>query len=229
MTDYDTVFWDIGGVLLDVSSVRDAHRAFIDRLLDEYDLDVESGTALATWRETVGEHFGSRDGTEFRSARSGYHQAVEAVAGAPVPEDEWYPLFREVSREHLRENDGAAAVTETLADAGVYQGIVSDVDAEEGAFILDHLGVREHVDDVTTSEAVGRTKPDPAMFETALSKSPHPPDRTVMVGDRYEHDVAGAAEHGIDPVAFGADDGPAVVHRIETLHEMLAVVGVDER
>jgi putative hydrolase of the HAD superfamily len=227
MTDYDAVFWDVGGVLLSLPSVQAGHRAFVERFVERRSLDVDPEAAVETWRAAVGEHFREREGTEFRSAREGYQKGVDAVAGEPVPEPAWRPLFRETTLEYIEANDGARETVAALAEAGIYQGIVSDVDAEEGDEILEALGVREHVDDVTTSEAVGRTKPDDVMFETALGKSSHPPERTVMVGDRYEHDVAGAAAHGIAPVAFGAEDGPAVVHRAEQLRDVLAIVGVE--
>ncbi|WP_227377356.1 HAD family hydrolase [Haladaptatus halobius] len=228
MTDYDAVFWDVGGVLLDVSSVREAHAAFVERLLAENDIDATADESLDVWRNVVGRHFRERDGTEFRSARTAYGLAVDEVLARDVPEDEWFPLFRATVREHLRPNPGAREVTARLADAGVYQGIVSDADADEGEFILEHLEVREHVDDVTTSEAVGRTKPDLAMFEAALEKSPIPAEGTVMVGDRYEHDMAGAARHGIHPVSHGAEDGSAVEYVVDDPRGVLAVVGVDD-
>ena len=227
MTRYDAVFWDIGGVLLDVSSVRAAHAAFVERLVDRHGGSMDGDEALDVWRRAVGRQFDERDGTEFRSARAAYAVATEAVLGRSVPEDEWFPLFRATVRDHLRPNPGASEVTARLADAGIYQGIVSDVDAEEGEFLLDHLNVLAHVDDVTTSEEVGRTKPDSAMFETALEKSPVLAERTVMVGDRYEHDMAGAAEHGIRPVSHGADDGPAVAYVADDLSDVLSIVDVE--
>ncbi|WP_433629548.1 HAD family hydrolase [Halomicrococcus sp. NG-SE-24] len=227
MTRYDAVFWDIGGVLLDVSSVRAAHAAFVERLVDRRGGSMDADEALEVWRRAVGQHFEERDGTEFRSARTAYAKATETVLGGSVSEDEWFPLFRATVRDYLRPNPGASEVTARLADAGVYQGIVSDVDAEEGEFLLDHLDVLAHVDDVTTSEEVGRTKPDSAMFEAALEKSPVPAERTVMVGDRYEHDMAGAAEHGIRPVSYGADDGPAVEYVADDLWDVLSIVTAD--
>lgn len=227
MTAYDAVLWDVGGVLLDPDSVRAAHRAFVERLVRERDVDADAADALSTWRDAVGAHFRERDGTAFRSAVDAYGRGVDAVVGTAVPRESWFDAFRTAGRDHLRATAGARDVLAALGDAGVYQAVVSDADTAELAFILDHLGLRGYLDDVTSSESVGRTKPDDRMFETALSKSPAPADRTLMVGDRYEHDVAGAVAHGIHPVAFGAADGPAVEYRIADLREALGIVGVD--
>ncbi|MGB9986070.1 HAD family hydrolase [Salarchaeum japonicum] len=225
--DYDAVFWDIGGVLLDVDSVREAHTRFMERFVAAHGLDVNPQAALEQWRGAVGRQFREREGNAYQSAREAYALALADLAGRDLADDEWFPLFRETSARYLRPTPHARAVVAALADAGVYQGIVSDVDTEEGEFILSLFGVLEHVDDVTTSEAVGRTKPDDAMFETALSKSPVTPERTVMVGDRYDHDVAGAARHGIHGVAFGENaDGSDASHRIDDLRAVLDIVGV---
>jgi len=94
--------------------------------------------------------------------------------------------------------------------------------------MLERFGVRERFDSITTSEEVGRTKPDPAMFETALETAGVDPERSLMIGDRYDHDVKGAADMGMHGVAFGADDGPAVSYRIETPTDVLEIVDGDE-
>ena len=118
--------------------------------------------------------------------------------------------------DHVRPNPGATTVVERLAGTGRHQGIVSDADADECRFILEQLGVSAFVDAVTTSEDVGRT-----------NRAGVDPSRAVMVGDRYEHDMQGAARLGIRTVAFGCEVGPAVTHRIGDLPELLALLGVD--
>lgn len=224
---YDAVFWDIGGVLLDVDSVREAHTRFMERFVAAQGLDADPHAALEEWRGVVGRQFRERDGNTYQSAREAYALALAELVGRDLSDDEWFPLFRETSERYLRPTPHAREVVAALADAGVYQGIVSDVDTEEGEFILSLFGVLDHVDDVTTSEAVGRTKPDDAMFETALTKSHVAPERTVMVGDRYDHDVAGAARHGIHGVAFGPDaHGPDASHRIDDLRAVLDIVDI---
>ena len=48
-----------------------------------------------------------------------------------------------------------------------------------------------------------------------------------MIGDRYDHDMAGAAEHGIRTAAHAAEDGPAVDYLLDDVRDVLAVLGVD--
>jgi putative hydrolase of the HAD superfamily len=224
--DVDAVLWDIGGVILDVESVQAAHREFVAALVDDHGSPYDLEGALERWRDVVGEYFRERDGTEFRPAREGYRRAVVDIVGDPVDEAAWRDLFRETVGDNARANPDAVAAIERLAATSLHQGICSDVDHEEGERLLDLLGVHQHVDAYTSSESVGRTKPDPAMFETALAKAGVAPDRAVMIGDRYDHDMAGAARAGIATVAYGAADGPAVDYRLDDLRRLPDLLGV---
>ncbi|SFS50579.1 HAD family hydrolase [Halostagnicola kamekurae] len=226
---WEAVFWDIGGVILDLESVRAAHAAFVDELVDRYDLETSRERALETWRSALGEYFRERDGTEFRPARTGYAIAVETLVGTDVPREDWHRVFEAAADDATEPVPGAPETIRRLAARDVHVGVISDVDDAEGKRMLERFGVRSAFDSITTSEEVGRTKPDPAMFETALEKAGTAPDRSLMVGDRYEHDVKGAAEAGLHGVAFGAEDGPAVSYRIEDPREVLEIVDGDSR
>jgi putative hydrolase of the HAD superfamily len=228
--DYKAIFWDIGGVILDLDSVRAGHHTFVGTLADEYGLDEEQ--ALETWRDELGTHFTERDGTEFKSARVGYHRAVEAMVGREIPEQDWLPAFERATRENLEPVDGTVEMVRRL-DGHLHQGVLSDIDTWEGNRLLELFGITEHLDAVTTSEEVGRTKPDPAMFETALEKAGVEPEQALMVGDRYVNDMEGASAIGIRTVAFGgsaADTDPddsVVDYCVENPLEILDIVGVE--
>lgn len=223
---WEAVFWDIGGVILDLDSVGRAHRTFLASLLDGRDVEVPVDDALATWRDAVGAHFRERDGTTFRSAHEGYAKGIEAVIGERLPEAAWRPDFESALASSIEPVPGAVETIERLTDRDVHLGIVSDVDADEGRRILGTFGVRSHFDSITTSEAVGRTKPDPAMFETALGAADVEPSRALMIGDRYEHDVVGAKAQGLRTAGLelDADAGPALDYPIETPREVLDIL-----
>ncbi len=223
-TAWDAVFWDIGGVILELESVQSAHAAFVAELVDRRALEVGVEEAVETWRTAVGDHFREREGTEFRAAREAYAVGVEALVGERLPTEAWKPRFDEHVASSIRPVPGAVETIETLADRDVHLGVVSDVDDDVGKRILERFGVRDRFDSITTSEEVGRTKPDPAIFETALEKADAAPGRSLLIGDRYDHDVRGADAVGIRGVAFGAEDGPAVSYRIESPRDVLEIV-----
>lgn len=228
MTDYEAVFWDVGGVILDLETVRAAHGRFVGWLVEEHDLASSESEALDTWRSVVGRHFREREGTEFRSAQDGYHEAVEAIVGEPVERERWQSTMRAHVNDVVRTNPSARETISSVAATGRHQGVVSDADHDELLWLLDHLDVREYFDAITTSEDVGRTKPDPAMFETALERAGVEPERALMIGDRYGHDMEGAKRHGIATAAYGADDGPAVDYHLEDLRDLLAILGIED-
>ncbi|ADD04637.1 HAD superfamily hydrolase [Natrialba magadii ATCC 43099] len=225
--DWEAVFWDIGGVILELESVQAAHAEFVADLIERHEVALSLEEAIDIWRTTVGDYFRERDGTAFRAAREGYHRGIEAIVGEEVPMDEWKPPFQEAVQASIEPVPSAPETIARLAERDLHVGVVSDVDDREGKEILEYVGVRRHVDSITTSEEVGHTKPHPAMFETALTKADVTPERSLMIGDRYDHDVRGAARMNIHGVAFGAKEGPAVSYRIESPKEVLAIVEGD--
>lgn len=220
---YDAVFWDIGGVIVDLESIRDGYATFLTTLGEEFDPDV--ATPAETWKSTLGNYFKSREGTVYRRARDGYVKATEALFEAPPAQSAWWPLFERATTESLRPEDGVVETIQTLSEREVYQGIVSDIDTAEMESILDTFGLRDCFHAVTTSEAVGYTKPDERMFSAAIEKWGGDPSRAVMVGDRYQHDVAGAKAVGLGTVAYGEDAfGADADYEIRDLRDLLDIV-----
>ncbi|WP_276261008.1 HAD family hydrolase [Haloglomus litoreum] len=238
MTDtarrYDAVFWDIGGVIIELASIREGYAAFLGELAEEHDLDPEA--TRDRWKAALGEHFRAGEGTEYQTAREGYRKATEAVFEAagrePPAESEWRPVLERCSDETLRTEPGAVETIRALDEAGVYQAVISDVDTAEAESMFEQLGIADHFAHVTTSEAVGYKKPDSRMFETALAKAADhgiDPADGVMVGDRYGHDIEGASALGLSAIAYGEDAaGAEADHVVTDLRDILEIVGVSE-
>jgi putative hydrolase of the HAD superfamily len=70
----------------------------------------------------------------------------------------------------LRPEDGAVETIRPLDAADLHLGVVSDIDTREAGTMLESFGVTHFFQAVTTSEAVGYTKPDPRVFESALAR-----------------------------------------------------------
>jgi putative hydrolase of the HAD superfamily len=100
-----------------------------------------------------------------------------------------------------------------------------DVSLDE---VLAETGLRERVDGVVTSVAVGAAKPDGAAFARGLALAGVPAAAAWHVGDDVAADVDGARRAGIRPVLVNRDgDAGAVdgVPAIATLDELRALVG----
>ena len=59
------------------------------------------------------------------------------------------------------------------------------------------LGLERFFDAVVTSQDLGFSKPDPAIFEEALRRIGVPPEQAVMVGNDLDRDVGGASRLGM--------------------------------
>ena len=225
MSGREAVLWDIGGVIVELKSIRDGYAAFVEDVSAEAGLDPE--TALEAWKTTLGDHFKSGDGTRYMLARVGYAKATEALFDGDPPPD-WEPRLESAVSSALRPEPGAVEAITAISESDLEQAVVSDIDTPEARRMLGAFGVGGRFARVTTSEAVGHTKPDERMFRDALDALGVDPGRAVMIGDRYDHDIAGAAALGIETVGYGPDArGPEADHEVDDLREVLDLVGVD--
>jgi putative hydrolase of the HAD superfamily len=89
-----------------------------------------------------------------------------------------------------------------LRAAGLRLGVVSNSDGrvEEA---LQAAGLREYFDVVVDSALIGVEKPDPRIFQAALSGLGVAAEEALYVGDLYEVDVLGARAAGIEAVLLG--------------------------
>jgi HAD superfamily hydrolase (TIGR01549 family) len=69
-------------------------------------------------------------------------------------------------------------------------------------------GIDRYFDVWAVSEEVGAEKPDPAIFQYALSHAGVPPDRCAMVGDRLDNDVEPARRNGMTGVWLLRGEAP---------------------
>ena len=117
----------------------------------------------------------------------------------------WAPAFVMGATTH--------ALLEALRKRDLKLGLVSN--AFDPPWILhrdlERMGLAERLDFAVFSSEVGRRKPDPAIFETALEALGVEAGEAMFVGDRLYEDVRGAGELGMTTVQalwFRADDHP---------------------
>jgi HAD superfamily hydrolase (TIGR01509 family) len=127
--------------------------------------------------------------------------------------------------------DSTHALLESLRGRGLKLGLVSNAfDPPELLHRdLGRMGLAERLDVAVFSSEVGRRKPDPLIFQTALDRLCVEPNRTLFVGDTLEADVAGAAGLGmrtVQAVWFRADEaeGPEPDFQAFTQIDVLNIV-----
>lgn len=67
---------------------------------------------------------------------------------------------------------------------------------------LQKSGLIDFFDDVLCSEEVGKNKPHPSVFNTALKRNKVKSEQSIMIGDDFQADILGAENCGIQGVLF---------------------------
>jgi FMN phosphatase YigB (HAD superfamily) len=223
MTEFDAILFDAGGVLLLPSPEHTG------ALLEPFGATTDDATLLRA--HFVAAHamdLARADGE--RAEWPAYHRAYARSAGVPVEqEDAAVERFGSEFNHHFwrRPLAGAAEVLTALVDRGVPIGIVSNAGGQvEGDLAalgicgVDTPGAAKVVC-VVDSHVVGVSKPDPAIFQTALEALGLPASpRIGYVGDTVFYDVRASSAAGLSPLLhdpYGihrADPHPSGPHRL---------------
>ncbi|MFP6679009.1 MAG: HAD family hydrolase [Dehalococcoidia bacterium] len=118
--------------------------------------------------------------------------------------------------------DDVLPVLNNLRSQGFVIGVVTNM-SRPGDDVASSMGFRGSVDFTLSSMDVGASKPDPKMFQAALSQAGVPPEQAVHVGDQIETDIDGAKGVGINPVLIdrhSATVGYEQCPRITTMTEL---------
>jgi putative hydrolase of the HAD superfamily len=128
--------------------------------------------------------------------------ALEAY-GAPAPE-----LAAAIAADFSRRRRGkmalfsdALACLDALRARGLPLGLVTNGDATEQRWKIEHCALASYFDVIVIEGELGAGKPEPVVYETALKALGVDPSPAVwMVGDHLEFDVAGPQRFGLHGV-----------------------------
>lgn len=148
-------------------------------------------------------------GTASSHNRHIYYQHVVAALPGPFDADLARALgdaYWDAYLDELSAFPDARETLATLSEANVDVGIVTNLTTRIQLRKLARLGVDDLLDTLVTSEEVGREKPAPPVFTTALARLDRSPSETLVVGNSPENDVEGANALGMETALF---NGPA--------------------
>jgi len=201
-----------------------------DALAEHAGMDVDAATAAAALRAEIAfyrAHLHTAvDGPSLDELRARCAAAMRPAlpAGGATDEQLTVALLAGIRFAPFPE---VAATLRGLRDAGWALIVVSnwDVSLDE---VLVETGLRELVDGVVTSVAVGAPKPGGAAFARGLELAGARATEAWHAGDDVDADVAGALAAGIRPVLVDRDgDGPPAppgVPVVRALDELPALV-----
>ncbi len=111
-----------------------------------------------------------------------------------------------------------------LKARGLLIGVISNAPPLSPESIA-QMRIADYIDAWTFSHELGIEKPDPRIFQAALTKLGVTPDEALMVGDSLENDVLGARAAGIDAIQIVREgtvsDEPGQIASLDELLERL--------
>jgi putative hydrolase of the HAD superfamily len=130
---------------------------------------------------------------------------ADAGAEEAVQNERALDLARRYRAEYERDwcaVQGALELLSALRNAGIRVGVVTNNLRAEQLLKIERCGLARFIDALITSEDAGIAKPNPAIFVKALEVLGLHASETVMVGDVWDTDIAGALAAGVRPVWY---------------------------
>jgi putative hydrolase of the HAD superfamily len=231
----DTVLFDLDDTLHDdTAAYQEAARLVAEEIARERGIDSAAllcayiAEAQAFWKTLSVEHLtaGITDTRAQLWADALHTTGIDDITLAQRCAADYTRLRADV----LELSPGALECIEALRARGCKLGIVTNGFAATHHDKIARLGLTPLFDALFIADEMGMVKPDPAVFRHACDVLGSVPERTAMVGDRYDRDITGAKDSGlftvlIDVHAVPIPDGaplPDVV--VATIADVLAVL-----
>ena len=203
----EVVFFDVGHTLIYPSpSVGQVYAEAMREAGLECSADEAEKAFVDAWKEQRRRHGSQKPayGSTDEDARNWWRKVVKlSVKPFGEPED-FQDLFERLW--HYFANPDAWSVyddvhpaLDRLENMGVRRALISNWDSRL-AHILKELGLWVHFESRIISSHEGIEKPNPAIFQSALSAMSVAPENAMHVGDSYDEDVLGAHQAGLEAV-----------------------------
>ena len=118
--------------------------------------------------------------------------------------------------------DGAVDILNYLKDK--YQlHIITNGFEEVQAMKMKSSKIQHYFDQVITSESVGVKKPNPLIFEHALSVAKATKENSIMIGDSLEADIEGAINFDMEAIYFNPENNNSENTSFLTVNSLLEI------
>ena len=235
--DIDSVLLDMGGVILHMAGGRGfpvsrldwrGRQAMLQKIrttggrATQDDLEV---LVFGPWLEEYGRREESGMEADWRPHLDRLRSRSRTQASDSELLSAWFGPYG----EQLVPLEGAAAALATLGDTDLKLALVSNVPLPGEIYepVLRRQGLADVFDHLVFSYDAGSRKPSPAMLRQAMVAIGAEPERTVMVGDRRDRDIAAGRSAGTGTVWIRSDDGggPDPEATIDALADLPKLLG----
>lgn len=231
------VLFDFGGTLYDYATLLPGDAECLLQLCQWAGVQAEAAEIRRAQRDSMRRVFHAYLPRRYYLHRDLFRDAVVGTLeglGA-TPDVEHLVRYREMQwRMHGRDfrlREGVVETLQALRARGLHVGMVSNIDDDQLAHLIEVAGLRAHFDSLLSSQAVESCKPDAAIFAEALRRADCAPGEALFVGDTLAQDIAGAQRMGMRSALIWhrTDKDPAFDevrpdHVIRAIPELLALV-----
>jgi 2-haloalkanoic acid dehalogenase type II len=231
------VLFDFGGTLYDYATLAGAEGESLVELARWAGITAEPPAIYHAHREAMRRVFRHYLPQRYYRHRDLFRDAVIGMLqefGAD-PDPAQLDRYRAVQwQRHARDfrlRDGVRETLAALRQRGVHLGIVSNIDDDQLAHLLEVAELADAFDSILSSEQAQSCKPDQAIYFEALRRAACRPDEALFVGDTLLQDIAGANQAGLRSVLLWhradrepPDTEPSPHHVIRRIPELLAIV-----
>jgi putative hydrolase of the HAD superfamily len=234
------VLFDFGGTLFDYEAVALGERESIIDLARWAGTQREPREVLRAYRGALKRVFYEYLPRPYYLHRDLFRDVLQAMAREleVTFTEEHFARYREVQWQRRTRDfvlrDGVLDTLSTLRNQGSHLGIVSNIDDDQLAHMIELSGVDRYFDSILSSEQAQSCKPDGKIFTEALQRAGCAPEEALFVGDSLQQDIPGANRMGLQSVLIwdrsdsdpplAADRPRHVIRRIPDLLPLMAQV-----
>ncbi len=199
---YDTIWFDADETLFDFSATE--LQAFT-QTFREFGWQGEMGAIYSTYRAESDILWAllEKGAIQKEFLRDERFERTLSAHRVPGSAKDFSARYLEILPETCTLVDYAMALCEKLSARQMILGIITNGFESIQQRRLEVSGLAPFISFMVASEACGYAKPDLRFFEHAASQSPKfSKERVLVVGDRLETDILGAAAFGVDSCWF---------------------------
>lgn len=232
------VLFDFGGTLYDYLALEAGDRECLVALARWAGITAEAGEIRGAHRQAMRRVFSAYLPRRFYLHRDLFRDAVVGMLESfgVTPDPAHLERYRQLQWAHHERDlvlrDGVVETLRALRARGLHVGLVSNIDDDQLAHLIDVAGLRGCFDSLLSSETARACKPDPDIFAEALRRAGCAPAEALFVGDTLAQDIAGANRAGMRSVLLWHRDDkpppagdPAPAHVIHQISELLNLLG----
>jgi len=204
------IFFDVHGTLIDKGGMEalERGRAKVVAFLNANGVFLSNEAYREVWLANLKKH--RKDYEELNEVSFyGWYQGILHDLGISDPDEAWIDrLNEEWMQGFIETTTEIKPARQVLSELKPYYrlGVISNSLGRNTEIDLARTGLRDFFDVLVVSSEIGKRKPHPKIFQSALEAMGLKAEEATMVGDNLEEDIVGAKNVGMKTVYLMQED-----------------------